>query len=218
MHKKIKVLPGDKYGMLTILKEVDSIKTKYGKIRVFLCRCSCGKEKNITLGNMRAGITRSCGCYAIKKYIERHTTHGMTKTRIFKIWQGMLKRCENKNCKAWKRYGGSGINVCKSWHKFENFYKDMMKGYDDVLTLDRIDNTKGYCKENCRWATKKQQSNNKSNNVNLTYCGETHNVAEWAQILGWCRYTIYQRVKNGWSVERIFTKVPGYYHSSIKKV
>ena len=132
--------------------------------------------------------------------------HGMTGTRPYMTWQNMHRRCTEKNNKEYDRYGGRGIRVCEEWAEFEPFWRDMKDGYEDNLTLDRIDNDGDYTKENCRWATPKEQSNNKRNNVLLTYKGKTKTVAEWSRELGVNAKMVYKRVKRGWDDERALTQ------------
>ena len=132
--------------------------------------------------------------------------HGMTGTRPYRVWQNMHRRCREKNNKEYKRYGGRGISVCEEWKSFEVFWEDMKEGYEEHLTLDRIDNNKNYTKDNCRWATLEEQGNNKRNNVLLSYKGETKTAAQWSRDLGINANIIYRRVKRGWSDERTLTQ------------
>ncbi len=123
-------------------------------------------------------------------------THGMRHTRIYSTWLSMKDRCLNPNCKSYFRYGDRGIAVCDEWVKnFQSFYDwSMTNGYADNLTIDRIDNDGNYEPDNCRWATRKIQNNNKSSNIPITYNGETHNIAEWESRLGFKKNVLYARI------------------------
>lgn len=133
-------------------------------------------------------------------------THGMYRTRIHVIWTGMKQRCTNHKSDSFSSHGGRGIVVCDRWNKFINFYEDMKDGYSDDLTLDRIDNNGHYCKENCRWATKKEQSNNMRNNHRLIFNGLNLTISEWSRKTGMTWSTINNRVLRGWCVKDILTK------------
>jgi hypothetical protein len=119
----------------------------------------------------------------------------------------MLTRCYNPNTHNYHRYGGRGIEVCDRWkNSFNNFYDDMIQKYNNKLTLDRIDINGNYCKENCRWATVKEQNNNTSTNHRLTYNGETLNIGQWEERLGLKQGRIHNRMnKHGWSLEKALT-------------
>ena len=124
--------------------------------------------------------------------------HGKAKTKIYNIWNAMRDRCQNPNNVAYKNYGGRGIKVCESWSDFSNFYADMGEP-SDGLTLDRIDNDGNYCKDNCRWIGRSEQSLNRRNAVKLTINGETLSVSQWAEKSPVSAGTIYARLKNGWA-------------------
>lgn len=133
------------------------------------------------------------------------TIHGMKKTRIYKSWERIKRRCNNP--KTYKNYGGRGIKVCDEWSKdFMAFYEwAMANGYRDDLTIDRIDVNGNYEPNNCRWVTMKEQENNRRNNHHITYNGETHTIAEWGDILNIPYKVLLQRITTyKWSIEKAF--------------
>lgn len=136
----------------------------------------------------------------------RIPTHGKRKTRTYRIWSGMKTRCYNESEKCYKDYGAKGITVCDRWlNSFVNFLEDMGEA-PEGLTLDRIDSTKGYSPENCRWATMREQQNNRSNNRVIEYNGESRTLAEWARILNAPYDCLHARLnKLNWSVEKTLT-------------
>lgn len=131
--------------------------------------------------------------------------HGKTGTSIFTIWVSMKQRCLNKNCQAYKNYGGRGIKVCKKWMKFENFYKDM-GDRPEKMSLDRINNNGNYEPSNCRWASRKVQGNNSRWNVVINYNGKTQTAIQWAEELNINVKALYTRVKRKWTLERVFNE------------
>lgn len=147
---------GKKFNMLTI-KKLSHIKGKYDKY--YLCRCECGNEKVIVYRSLKAGVTKSCGCLAIKTA----TKHGFSNHKLYFVLQGMIERCTNSNHRAYCRYGARGISVCDEWIKDKNsfFTWAINNGYQEGLSIDRIDNDKGYYPDNCRWTTDSEQNINK---------------------------------------------------------
>jgi len=139
------------------------------------------------------------------------TTHGKSGTRTWKIWTGMLNRCQNPNGPAYEYYGGRGIKVCERWHDFENFLGDMGEA-PPGLSIDRKDNNGNYCKENCRWATKLEQAGNMRSNRLVTYKGETRTIREWSRHLGVNYDSFYIRFYRNWPTEKIF-ETPFRKHS-----
>jgi hypothetical protein len=137
----------------------------YGKCKkqnvLWLCRCSCGGQAIAYAYDLRAGKVKSCGCLTKEG---NHKTHGMTKTKEYAIWATMVQRCTNPNDINYHNYGGRGIDLDIRWCAFENFYADM-GAKPDGMTLDRLDNAKGYSKENCAWRSYVEQSRNRRNNV-----------------------------------------------------
>lgn len=164
------------------------------------CVCKCGQKKLIHSYTLRRGTSLSCGCERTERLRRRITTHGMSKSRIFGIWQGMVARCNNPNTRYYHRYGGRGIKVCKRWTKFENFYRDMGEP-PERHSIDRIDNNGHYSKSNCRWSTHRQQSLNRSNNRFVDYKGTRLTISEWAQRIGTDYRNISYRLNAGWTTK-----------------
>lgn len=159
MHGAIKNEIGNKYGRLTVLSYNGSNNDKKA---IWECRCDCGNKIIVSGKNLRAGNTVSCGCYKQ----ESRTIHGKYNHPCYKTWIDMMKRCYNKNSKHYKDYGGRGIEVCENWKRANEFLKDMLIDYEthkslhNTTQLDRINNNKGYCKDNCRWVTAMENANN----------------------------------------------------------
>ena len=172
-----KDLTGMRFGRLVVIFRSEDYVSPKGKTCVcWLCRCDCGNDIIVNGRNLRKGNTKSCGCLKSETTIKRNLTHNLSKTRIYHIWQDLKKRCVNKNCKCFERYGGRGITICQEWlDDFMNFYNwAINNGYQKDLTIDRKDVNGNYCPENCRWVTQKQQANNKRNNRYITYNNKTY--------------------------------------------
>lgn len=153
-------LAGKRFGALTVIRMVPKEKRGEGykqKLMYWECKCDCGAELNISAQSILRENRRSCGCQIHKRHPKRDGG------RPYKIFQGMKSRCYNKNATGYKNYGGRGISICDEWlNDFWAFHAwALSSGYDEGLTIDRIDNDKGYCPENCRWATKAEQNRNK---------------------------------------------------------
>ena len=135
--------------------------------------------------------------------------HGLSKTRIHRIWHSMYCRCYYKTTNQYKNYGGKGIKVCEEWKHIDGFIKfynwSMGNGYTDELTLDRIDNNKDYEPSNCRWITNKEQANHRTNNVFYTINGITKTSKQWCEKYGVSQTTFKDRLKRGWTIEEALT-------------
>ena len=141
-------------------------------------------------------------------------SHGMYGTRLYHIWNNMKGRCFNKNNKDYPDYGGRGISVCDEWkYSAEKFFEwSILHGYKKYLSIDRIDNNKGYSPENCQWISNKQQQRNKRNNHIVSFNGESHCVSEWADITGISKGTIASRIRYGWNIKDILQVKPSHHN------
>ncbi|SMC38217.1 hypothetical protein SAMN02745168_0607 [Papillibacter cinnamivorans DSM 12816] len=164
----------------------------------WLCECECGKRVIVSRNNLVTGRTKSCGCLKIDKI----TTHGQSLTPLYKIWSGMIRRCENQKAAEYHNYGGRGISICLEWRAdFQSFFQWAKRsGYRNGLTIDRINNDGNYEPRNCRWATRKEQSRNMRTNHLVTYSGATKPISEWSEMFGVSAENIRRRLQDGWPV------------------
>ena len=165
------------------------------------CKCDCGNKLSVRGCHLVNGVTMSCGCL----HDELKLKHGKHGTKLYFSWAQMIQRCYNPKNKAYKNYGGREIQTCDSWLTFDNFYHDMGERPQNT-TLDRIDNERGYFKENCRWATKVEQNNNKRTNNNITFNGKTMTLKQWSDATGINYNTLTKRLNNGWSTKDMLTR------------
>lgn len=191
-------LIGQKYGRLKIIEKLKT-RDKHKKV-VWKCLCDCGNFTEVNTKNIRTGNTASCGCLKT----EKTTIHGMTNSRAFSTWSGMRTRCLNKNSDSYSKYGARGIKIDKAWNTFIGFYKDMGDP-PDGMSLDRIDNDKGYSKENCRWATPYTQAVNRKSTRFITYNKITKSISDWARATGIRIDTLHYRFASGWSIQKALT-------------
>lgn len=194
---------------LTLLRR-EIVRNK-GKSRAYwVCLCKCGTEKRIAEDSLRHRKTRSCGCLKNETTSKRFITHGMSKSGEYRIYHGMLNRCYDETNSSFRLYGGRGITVCQTWrNSFSAFLSDMGNRPSRKHTLERIDNDKGYSPDNCVWATRSKQANNKRTNHTLTWNGETATVMEWHRRTGLHWQTILRRIHSGWPPELVLTAAPG---------
>lgn len=189
-----RVKSGDVYGKLTVIE----LHEKRGKHNIWKCMCACGKVMNVYATNLQTGHTKSCGCLTIQFCKETFSTHGKSKTRLYGIWKRMRARCNNSSDSDYCNYGGRGITVCKEWGTFERFYTDMLEGYSDNLTIERIDPNKGYFIENCKWIPASEQSLNKTRfrNNKTGACGVSYRVGRFCFVASWSDISGKQKSKS----------------------
>jgi len=179
------------------IEEINNERNKQGK-KVCIIYCKCGNTKKVRLSNVLNKNTKSCGCLDTGPKIK----HGFCKSTFYFVWQNMIQRC-SPNKKDSKNYYNRGIRVCNEWKDFNSFFQDMYPSYKKGLSLDRINNNGNYCKENCRWATQKEQSSNRR--TSIIYNGEC--ASDVSKRLGGFSNLINHRLKRGWSLEKAFTTI-----------
>lgn len=182
--------------------------------RCWMCICDCGCIKKIAQGHLRNGHTKSCGCLRTETTIKRNFKHGMTRKSIYRSWQEMTGRCLKPTHPAFKDYGGRGITICSNWiGNFEAFWRDM-GNKPHGTSLDRIDNNGPYCPTNCRWASAKQQANNRRSNAVYVFNGVAHTISEWADIHGIDQCRLRRRLcELSWPIERALLEPIGAYRN-----
>ena len=201
-----KDLTGQRFGRLVVVeRNSERIKNRIA----WKCKCDCGGEKIVVSAYLLSGHTKSCGCWYNENMHSGNVKHGKCHTRLIRIYHNMKQRCYDTKTKNYKKYGARGIDVCKEWRDdFITFYNwSMANGYQDNLSIDRIDGSKGYSPDNCRWVTVEVQNNNTSRNHRITYKNETHTVAEWAKIYNLSYDCLMARImKLNWDIEKALTK------------
>lgn len=196
-------LVGRKFNRLTVLRIAG--KNKYNRPMVERS-CDCGNKIITEATRVKNGVTKSCGCLQSEFASNQFKTHGLTNTRLYRIWQSMISRCENKNNNRYYAYGRRGIRVCDDWRNdFMAFYNWAMEnGYRDNLTIDRKDNDKDYSPRNCKWSTSYEQANNKRTNRTVEYKGVRKNVKQWVNYFGFNYKYFHEKLKKcEWSIEKL---------------
>ncbi len=201
--RKLIDITGKRFGMLVV---VDGPFMKNHKA-YWECQCDCGSvPKRIISHCLRYGESKSCGCLVAKAMRKVATTHGMSSLPEYKIWKNIITRCTNPKSKSYARYGAVGIGVCKEWRDdFASFYKSMGCRPSTIHSIERIDNSKGYCPNNCKWGTDAEQRRNKSTNHMIEHNGLRLCIADWSAKTGLHKNTIRNRLILGWSVAKTLT-------------
>lgn len=193
-------LSGMQFGRLTVIQEHGSKRQK----RFWLCKCECGNITIVSTDCLKSGHIKSCGCFRKDKLIERNQKHGLSKSRIYHIWLSMKERCYSKNSKSFCDYGARGISICDDWKVFDNFYKwAIANGYDDTLTIERVNVNDSYCPENCTWIPKADQAKNTRRSVIIEIFGIKKTLSDWVRFMGWS-YGKYTQRK--WKGKEIFSE------------
>ena len=206
-RKRIIPVSGLKFHRLTLLHRIPESSKKHPK---WLCQCDCGTIKEIHVGLVTREHTKSCGCLSKEVASEHNSTHGHSRgykrTKTYAAWSAMRRRCYDPKNSKYHRYGGRGISVCDAWlNSFENFLQDMGEAPEN-MSLDRINNNGNYTPENCRWATQKEQVNNR--NVPLyTFNNETRSLKEWSKLSGVSEVTLRARLRKNLSAEEVLSTV-----------
>ncbi|MDY6153313.1 MAG: hypothetical protein SPI06_07870 [Terrisporobacter sp.] len=203
-----KSLEGKKFGRLTVIKQTN--KRKNGNI-VWQCECNCGSNVIVyaTTSSLNSGDKKSCGCLGIEQVSNINKTHSLSGTRLYKIYNHIKSRCYNSKDKNFKYYGEKGVLLCDKWlNNFEEFYNwSMDNGYEDNLTIDRINVNGNYEPSNCRWVDMKTQANNRTSSIKLNILGNDISLAECCRKYG-LSYNKYQkRRKNGHDIEKEINEI-----------
>lgn len=199
---------GMEKGLLKVINRVPGTKSLWN------CECKCGNKVQLYASRLTDPKRKSCGCLEEKSresFGSNHTTHGLTSTRLYKTYRGMINRCYNPNIKGYKDYGGRGIKICDEWlSSFERFaewsYKNGYKEENDRLSqsIDRIDNNGNYEPSNCRWTDSRTQSINKRSTYEVYYNGERTTISEVCELCGITDKSFaYRRFKKGQSLDEI---------------
>lgn len=195
-------LTGVKVGRLTVM----GLGERRGGRPAWRCKCECGNEVTVITTSLSTGRTKSCGCLQKEKVSESCKKHGLYGTRLYKIWSNMIQRCSNENNDSYKTYGAKGVFVCEEWKQFDSFCNwAMVSGYSDTLSIDRIENDKGYTPQNCRWATPQEQTDNRSCTRFISFNGKTQTLKRWSEETGIPYKNLLWRVDQGWSIEKALT-------------
>lgn len=198
-------LTGQVFERLTVVEHVGFDK-KHSAL--WSCQCSCGKSCIISSDNLRSGNTKSCGCIRNERIGTLNKSHGLSQHPLHRTWSHIKDRCNNPNDKKYDSYGGRGIKMCDEWNDFQRFYDwSMENGWEQGLTIDRINVNGNYEPDNCRWVTMKVQQNNRRDNKYITFNGKTQTMQQWCDELGIPHSTLWNRLNVlGWSLEKALNK------------
>lgn len=203
MHHRAKDLTGQQFNFLTAIEYAGS---DGGRKSMWKVRCICGKEFEKEASELGKRKIKSCGCMRGELIAESRRTHGMTAHPAYAVWRAMLDRCRLPTHQAWHNYGARGITVCERWETFAAFWEDMGPTYEKGLTIERVDNEEGYSPENCRWATYREQANNKRSSVRIMTPQGEMTISEASRAFGIGYTTLHYRLKNGCPQDQLFSR------------
>lgn len=201
---------GSRVERLLILDDLGLVDMGYAcgkKIRRLKVQCDCGKVFNVNKNSITSNKTKSCGCFKKETILNQHIKHSLYKHPLFKIWQGIKKRCYNKNCSNFYGYGGRGIKMCDTWQNdFNSFYNWAIEnGWRKGLHIDRIDVDGNYEIDNCRFVTQKENNRNRRNTIYITSNNVKKTIGEWSEETGIKYATIKSRFMKGWNINRVLS-------------
>jgi hypothetical protein len=194
-------LVGKRFERLVVISRAENLKRN---VR-WLCKCDCGKTTTVQGGQLKNGTQKSCGCLRLEVITKHGHGYGKNGSKTYLAWSQMKSRCNNPNNKFYHDYGGRGIKVCERWDNFINFLEDMGEAPENK-ELDRIDNSKGYSPENCKWSTRQEQQNNRRNTVFYEYNGIKKSRQDLCREHNINPSTFENRLKRGWSIDRALTE------------
>lgn len=200
-------LSGQRFGFLFVQRVADRDVCREHGTTMFHCLCDCGKQVLMARQSIRQAISPSCGCQRFRS--NRTLKHGMSDTRTYHVWCGIIQRTTNERHPAYKDYGARGITICEHWRLFVNFVADMGECHPG-MTIERVNNDLGYGPDNCIWATMTTQNRNKRSNRRFEYDGKTRSIAEISELTGIPHKRLWNRlVLLGWTMERTLTAPVG---------
>lgn len=195
---------GHKFGQLTVLGFAGVDKNRSS---MWYCRCECERITRVYSSSLISGKSKSCGCISSEagrnRIIHGYARNGHS-TPEYRTWSGMMQRVKNSNSPNFGDYGGRGISICERWEDIDNFIEDMGIRPNGT-SIERINNNGDYCKDNCYWATRTEQQNNRRNNKFITYNGDTKTIAQWENEYKFPVDTIRRRIKYGWTIDEALT-------------
>lgn len=199
LSKNAADITGQRFGRWIAIGPVERRKKQV----MWLCRCDCGNEGIIQVGNLVSGKSKSCGCYMV----EQSRTHGKHKSKEYVAWQSMRRRCMDSSNERYESYGGRGITVCEEWRNdFAAFYNHIGPAPYKDASVGRQNNDGNYEPGNVAWESRTQQQRNMRSNHLITYNGKTQCLSAWAEELGVTRSALESRIRKGWDIDRAFTQ------------
>jgi len=199
MAREIRDETGNVFGRLTVLEPLPKV---HGQDQKWKCRCACGNESIVRGPSLRNGKTTSCGCFHLERLRDQATSHGLSRHALYSVWNNMMARCYSPKYVKFQNYGGRGITVCERWHSIANFVEDMGERPPGT-TLDRIDNDGNYRPDNCRWADRVTQNNNRRGNLKIVVGDKLMSTREIVTQYGIPYYVLTDRLRDGWTGDRI---------------